>query len=71
MKQKLATGREDAYFAQKLARIVTNVPCDIDWSAAEFQGLNFKGFETFLERMEIKSLVGRVKKITPESKRVS
>ncbi|MBN1258732.1 hypothetical protein JXA05_03160 [Candidatus Peregrinibacteria bacterium] len=70
MRQKLEAGREAAYFCQKLARIVRDVPCDFQEQEASFHNLDFLGFGRFLEKMEITSLLKRLKKITPESKAV-
>ena len=64
--EKLEVGKEDAYFAQKLARIVTDAPCELDLEKARLSGFNFRGLEAFLETMEIHSLKGRLKKIAPD-----
>ncbi|MFH0821039.1 MAG: 5'-3' exonuclease H3TH domain-containing protein [Candidatus Peregrinibacteria bacterium] len=71
MREKLEKGREDAYFARSLTQIVTDAPCELDLERAAFSSFDFKGLERFLEAMEMKSLLGRLKKLTPAEKSVS
>ncbi len=66
--KKLVLGKEDAYFSQKMARIVTDVPNDFKKEDAELKGLDYLGLDRFFEEMEMKSLRGRLKKITPNDK---
>lgn len=65
---KLKEGREAAYFSQKMARIVTDVPNDFDKEDAHFEALDYLGLDKFLESLEMKSLRGRLKKLTPAQK---
>ncbi len=67
---KLEKGREDAYFAQKMARIVTDVPCDFKKDEAAFSTLDFRGLGKFFEEMEMGSLKKRLQKITPDEQSV-
>jgi DNA polymerase I len=67
---KLEKGREDAYFAQRMARIVTDVPCDFKKDEAVFSKLDFRGLSKFFEEMEMNSLQRRLKKITPDEQSV-
>lgn len=71
VRKKLESGKEAAYFCQMMARIVRDVPCDFHKHEAAFHDLDFLGFGRFLERMEMTSLLRRLKKITPENKAVS
>lgn len=71
LRSKLEQGREDAYFARRLTQIVTDVPCTLDLERSALSSFDFKGLERFLEEMEMKSLQGRLKKITPTEKSVS
>lgn len=65
---KLKAGREDAYFSQKMARIVTNVPNGFTEEEANVERLNYLGLDLFLDRLEMKSLRIRLKKMVPEHK---
>jgi DNA polymerase I len=67
---KLDKGREDAYFAQRMARIVTDVPCEFEKDKAAFGILDFRGFGRFFEEMEMVSLQRRLKKVTPDEQSV-
>lgn len=71
IREKLEKGRQDAYFARELAQIVMDAPCELDLERSALSAFDFKGLERFLERMEMKSLLGRLKKITPAEKAVS
>lgn len=67
LRDKLEKGRKDAYFAQKLARIVTDIDLDFDLDAADFRTCDFQALGRFFEDMEMRSLQGRLKKLTPEN----
>lgn len=67
---KLSKGREDAYFSQMLATIVTDVPCDFDKDHSVLEKLDYNGLDKFFEIMEMKSLRNRLKKLTPDDKKV-
>ncbi|MBU0705829.1 hypothetical protein KJ657_01180 [Patescibacteria group bacterium] len=65
---KLVAGKEDAYFSQKMARIVTNVPNGFKKEDTDLTALDYLGLDRFFEEMEMKSLRGRLKKMTPDEK---
>lgn len=65
---KLEAGKEDAYFSQKMARIVTDVPNGFKKEDTDLLTLDYLGLDCFFEEMEMKSLRGRLKKLTPEDK---
>ena len=65
---KLVDGKEDAYFSQKMARIVTDVPNGFKKEDTDLMTLDYLGLDRFFEKMEMKSLRNRLKKITPEDK---
>lgn len=67
---KLVNGKEDAYFSQKMCRIVTDVTNDFKKEDAELAELDYLGLDRFFETMEMKSLRARLKKIIPEKKQV-
>ena len=67
---KLVAGKEDAYFSQKMCRIVTDVPNGFQKEDADLESLDYQGLDRFLEMMEMRSLRGRLKKIIPEKKQV-
>lgn len=66
--EKLEAGREDAYFSQKMARIVTDVPNGFTLEDTDINALNYLGLDRFLENLEMKSLRSRLKKMVPEHK---
>lgn len=65
---KLVDGKEDAYFSQKMARIVTNVPNGFKKEDTDLMNLDYLGLDRFLEMLEMKSLRGRLKKLIPAGK---
>jgi len=65
---KLMAGREDAYFSQKMARIITDVPNGFKEEDTDLNMLDYMGLDRFLESLEMKSLRGRLKRMTPEEK---
>lgn len=67
---KLVAGKEDAFFCQKMCRIVTDVPNGFKKEDAELSELDYLGLDRFFETMEMKSLRGRLKKMTPDKKQV-
>lgn len=61
--QKLAEGAEDAGLAQKLAKIVCDVPIRLDLSRANVQNIHWsEGVGYMKEKLGFKSLVARVEK---------
>ena len=67
-RNKLAKDENAAYFAQSLAQIVTDVPCDYKKEETDVKKLDYLGLQSFFEEMEMKSLQKRLKKITPTEK---
>lgn len=65
---KLVAGREDAYFSQKMARIVTDVPNGFKPEDTDLLTLDYLGLDRFLEKLEMKTLRGRLKKLIPAGK---
>jgi DNA polymerase I len=65
VRNKLTKGKEAAYFAQSLSKIVTDVPCDFKKEDTSTQKLDFLGLQRFFEQMEMKSLQGRLRKMMP------
>ena len=65
---RLVAGKKDAYFSQTMARIVTDVPNDFDTVDTDFDTLDYMGLDRFLESLEMKSLRGRLKRMTPTDK---
>ena len=68
--KKLESGKEDAYFSQKMARIITDVPNDFELKASSLEALDYRGLDKFFDKFEIKSLRGRLKRMVPESELV-
>lgn len=66
--EKLRAGKEDAYFSQKMARIILDVPNGFTKEAANVEGLDYLGLDRFMESLEMKSLRLRLKKTVPEHK---
>lgn len=65
---KLVAGKDDAYFSQTMARIVTDVPNGFKKEDTDLMTLDYLGLDRFFEGLEMKSLRGRLKKITPAEK---
>ena len=65
---KLVAGRDDAYFSQKMARIVTDVPNGFKPEDTDLMTLDYLGLDRFLEMLEMKSLRGRLKRLIPAGK---
>lgn len=65
---KLVAGKDDAFFSQKMARIVTDVPNGFKREDTDLMTLDYLGLDKFFEEMEMKSLRKRLAKITPEDK---
>ncbi len=65
---KLVAGKDDAYFSQTMARIVTDVPNGFKKEDTDRMTLDYLGLDLFLESLEMKSLQRRLKKITPAEK---
>lgn len=65
VRKKLTDGKTAAYFAQSLSKIVTDVPCDFNKEDASTQKLDYLGLQRFFERMEMKSMQNRLRKMMP------
>lgn len=68
--EKLIRDKDQAYFAQHLARIVTDVPCDFSPEAILASKMDYRGLEKFLHGMDITSLDRRLKKLMPPEQEV-
>jgi len=66
--QRLKDGRDDAYFSQKMARIVTDVPNDYKKENTDVEALNYRQLDRFLESLEMKTLRNRLRKMIPEER---
>jgi len=65
---KLVAGKEDAYFSQTMATIVCDVPNDFKTEDTDLEALDYLSLDRFLELLEMKSLRGRLKRMTPANK---
>jgi len=63
---KLASGRDAAYFSQRMARIVCDVPIDFDSEKTRVSKLDFAGLKRFFETMEMRSLAKRLQSFINE-----
>ncbi len=66
--ERLKAGREDAYFSQKMARIVTDVPNGFKKEDADIETLDYRQLDRFLESLEMKTLRNRLRKMVPEER---
>ena len=71
IQKKLEADREQAFFAQSLAKIVTDVSCDFNKEQAGFNNLDFQALSGFFEELEINSLQRRLNKIMPTESKMS
>ncbi len=67
-RNKLVKDENVAYFAQSLAQIVTDVPCDYKKEDTAIDKLDYLGLQKFFEEMEMNSLQRRLKKMAPSDK---
>lgn len=65
---KLKSGKDDAFFSQKMARIVTDVPNGFNKEDTALESLDYRGLDKFFETLEMKSLRARLRKMVPEDK---
>ncbi len=68
LRQKIEAGQDAAFFSRKLARIVCDAPCAFSPESVSVNHLDFVGFQRFLEKMEMKSLQARLRRLTPVGK---
>lgn len=65
IQSKLLANQDSAFFSRTLATIMTDAPFDLDLEASSIDRFNWPGLLLFLEKMEMKSLITRIKKIIP------
>ncbi len=65
--EKLENQKEEAYFSQKLVRLVRDVPIDFDLDKTRYHIEDFVKVLPLFEKLEFKSLVGRLRKMFPDS----
>lgn len=65
LQEKLLNDREQAYFARSLATIITDVSCEFRKDLLAVEKMDYLSFLNFCEKMEMRSLVGRLKKTIP------
>lgn len=63
IKQKLLTGRENAFMSKQLATINVNVPFDCQISDAEFKKPNYEKVISIFNELEFKSLSNKFQKL--------
>lgn len=68
LQEKIRAGQDAAFFSRKLAQILHDAPCDFDLEAISIDCLDYVGMQRFFEEMEMKTLQGRLKRITPAGK---
>ncbi len=68
VRSKLIRDRDQAYFARTLATIVTDVPCEFKIEALSLDQLDYLNLFKFCEKMEMISLMNRLKKIIPANR---
>jgi DNA polymerase-1 len=61
--KKLVEGKNDAYHSQHLARIVIDVPLDIELETCELTGFDESQLIPLLETLELKTFITKVKEI--------
>jgi DNA polymerase-1 len=59
VRAKLESGRESAYISQKLARIVTDAPIDVNFEDARMHTFDPSRVETLFQELEFRSLLPR------------
>ncbi len=64
---KLENQKEEAYFSQKLVQLVHDVPIDFDLEKTKYHPEDFVKVLPLFEKLEFRSLVGRLQKMFPDS----
>jgi len=64
---KLEKQKEEAYFSQKLVTLVHDVPIDFNLEKTKYHLQDFVKVLPLFEKLEFRSLVGRVRKMLPNS----
>ncbi|HEY9849207.1 MAG TPA: DNA polymerase I [Leptolyngbyaceae cyanobacterium] len=63
VKTKLETGKEEAYHSQHLAKIVVDVPLDINLEDCHLKGFDDSILEPLLEKLEFKSYLKKIQQL--------
>ncbi len=63
VKTKLETGKEEAYHSQHLAKIVVDVPLDINLEDCKLKGFDNSILEPLLEKLEFKSYLKKIQQL--------
>ena len=63
VKKKLEAGKNEAYHSQNLARIVCDVPLEIELEDCQLQGFDEEALIPVLEKLEFKTLLNKVKQL--------
>jgi len=61
--KKLREGKEDAYHSQHMARIVLDVPLDLDWEDCQLTGFDRDTIIPLLQRLEFQSFIDQINQI--------
>lgn len=61
--KKLIAGKEDALHSQYLARIVIDVPIEIDWEACQLTGFDLNLLIPTLEKLEFKKFLAQINEL--------
>ena len=57
MGEKIRAGMEDALMSKKLAKILRNIPIDVDLEKATYQGYDYETLKSFYEKYDMNSLI--------------
>lgn len=60
LKQKLITGKENAFLSKQLATIIKDLPVKFDWKVSQLVNLDRPDIRALFEEMEIRSLIPRL-----------
>lgn len=60
LKQKLITGKENAFLSKQLATIIKDLPVKFDWKASQLVNLDRPDIRALFEEMEFRSLIPRL-----------
>lgn len=62
-KTKLENGKDDAYHSQKMARIITDVPMEVNLDNYKLQGFDREILTPLLQKLEFKSYLPKIEKL--------
>lgn len=65
---KLKQGQESAYHSQKMARIICDVPLDINWEDCRLQGFDTPELIPLLEQLEFQSFINKINQLQSQFK---